>query len=115
MSHPDKQTVEARPPAPLPGRDSAPTGAPAAATAAVGGEGTPAARTLACVAGAPSPVVFSQSDVLLQIVTGLLPALVVRLVPHSGTGWFSLELNREGLFLSLRSVEVALVLPWVKF
>lgn len=115
MNHPEKQTAGERPSVTEPGRDSAPTGAPAVAHAAVGGEGTPAARTLAWVAGAPSPVVYAQSDVLLQIVTGLLPALVVRLVPHPGAGWFSLELNREGLFLSLRSVEVALVLPWVKF
>lgn len=63
----------------------------------------------------PTPFANAQSDVLLQVVTGLLPALVVRLVPYPGTGWFSLGLNREGLFLFLRPVEVALVFPWVKF
>lgn len=115
MSHPDKQTAGEHPSATVPGRDSAPTGAPTAANAAVGGEGTPAAHTQARYAGAPSPLASAQSDVLLQVVTGLLPALVVRLVPNPGNGWFSLGRNREGMFFFLRPVEVALVFPWVKF
>ena len=112
MSHPDKQTAVERQPAALPGRDSAPTGAPSSANARLGGEGSPAAQVQARNAGVPTS---SGTDVLLQVVTGLLPALVVRLVPHPGTSWFSIDLNNEGLFFFLRPVEVALVFPWVKF
>ncbi len=112
MSHPDKPTAGERPPATLPGRDSAPTGVPADAKASVGGEGTPAARVQARDVGAPIP--SAGAEVLLQLVTGLLPALIVRLVPLPGTSWFSVDLNTEGLFLFVRPVEVALVFPWVK-
>lgn len=115
MSHPDKQTAVERQPAALPGRDSAPTGAPRSANARMGEEESPAARVQARNAGVPVLPASAGTNVLLQVVTGLLPALVVRLVPLPGTSWFSIELNREGLFFFLRPVEVALVFPWVKF
>lgn len=97
----------------LQGRDSASTGAPTDAQAAVGGEGTPAAqvpeRKAPPAAASANGVIFEWNG------HGRWPSLSLRRVDLWGDGLpVSIWPHPEGLFLGLRPWELAVLWPWVK-
>ena len=117
MSHPAEQQTQARQSACQTGRHKAPTGAPASTDVRVGGEGTPSREVLARAAGRPTlgATVVALVVAAVALLLHYTPSLYVRTLPGSNGGsWLILDLNREGLFLFLAPIEVALLWPGVE-
>lgn len=114
MNHSAQQTAGASLPATMPGRDSAPTGAPMGASAHMGGEGSPAARVQARKGGVQARRFAEVFGRALAAFRKRLPKVALRSVEIWGGAWVGVYVCSEGVFISAKPYELAILHPSIE-